>query len=521
MSILHDRDDQVMAGLEDTLAETFAVEPDPFRQVAIRAQVLAEVREMNKKQSIAGALEHVFSVEPRAEKYAHYRQMAVDAAREPVAEAASRPPLLSRALAFITAREGSFERSLNASIEAVVGGRASVNDCLQQFPRDADRMAPLLMLAQQLRYEYSSLPLEQRVSGVRWRVLRATREPQTAPLAAETAGSGGFMRHLQWAAPLTSGVAAAFVLSFLLFQSYAGDSDGPSGPGPQVGDVPPSDEASSFRVDEVTARNEVLARVRGSVERVQFAVIENRAPSRQELEDLAAGAQDLNEQLSTNAIQSADEFAVAYTLSRQAAQAIEAAGPLVAAEDQALVENTRVAIEASQEQLGVVTVTPSDDEVVQDPDPEIDPTGTPEPTASVTPGPTDEPTDEPTATPTPDEGAATPAAARMELLESHNALVEDLAQAPPEAVTIALLNQYAVSLNNLIALLESDDGASDGDFVRGVLLSTATESTQLTRVGSVSEPVAQAIEELSLLVDELDALARAALQELHNDDDDT
>jgi hypothetical protein len=82
MSVREGHDDHFRAELEQALSEAFAVKPDTFRQVAIRAQVIAEMREIHSAKTVQGALGRVYAVQPSAHKYEHYRRLAMAAVHD-------------------------------------------------------------------------------------------------------------------------------------------------------------------------------------------------------------------------------------------------------------------------------------------------------------------------------------------------------------------------------------------------------------------------------------------------------
>lgn len=472
---------ELPAELETALGQAFAVRPDPFRQVAIRAQVIAEAREM-RNRTVEADLGQAYAVQPSMQKYALYRRMAIEAGTQPLAAPERSAGFFARAFSFLASGETSFERRLNDCIEAVVAGRATTNDCLQQYPQDADRLAPLLGLAQGLRTEYASLPLDQRVSGVRWRVLRAAREPQTRPLAAETTSGGGFFKHLQWAAPLTTGVAASFILTFLAFQALTGGSGSPTGPtGGQVVVAPTGEPLDYGALVEVAEDNPTLNRVRLSVERVRTAVDNNEAPSREELEELTQSTQALNENI--NDLGNA-ELGAARQIAEIAVTTLAEAETLVADEDaEALVSSVEAVNNSRTAAEGAVEPASTPDE--------------PEPTATADPEPTEDPEPTPTATPEPPDLEA--------LLATHAEISEALPDAAGEGLDAALLEDYNESAAALILALESPEGSADAEFI---ITAVSLAGSNVLRLTAVENPGDES--ELALLDEARDTAQQLA-----------
>jgi hypothetical protein len=330
--------ERVDAELEEALASSFAVQPDPFRQEVIRAQIVAEARELYAPKTMEGALERTFSVQPNPAKYAQYRRMAMAAARQPLYEPA-RKSWPSRIFGFLAPRD-DFELRLNDSIEAIVSGRATTSDCLERYPEDAERLAPLLGLASQLQAEYASLPVDQRLSGVRWRLQRATRETNTTPLL-QPAGAS-FFRHLQWAAPLTAGVAASLVLALVVFQGLNSPSSGSNGE--LANGIALGDNIDYSRLPEIAGDNEVLRQAVDSIQQVRIAIENNQPPPNESLENLAAGSRALNAGLDDL---ESDDLSAAVYITEAAADTLEQAAPLVTEENLGTFEETQEQVSAT------------------------------------------------------------------------------------------------------------------------------------------------------------------------------
>ncbi|MEX2237142.1 MAG: hypothetical protein WEB00_06385 [Dehalococcoidia bacterium] len=444
----HGYEKAMEAELEQALTQAFDVQPDPFRRVAIRAQLVAEIRELKATRTVQGALGTAYAVQPSEQKYAHYRQLAINSARAAQADSVARPSVLRRALAFFSTSDSTFERRLNDCIDSLVAGRASFNECLQRYPEDADKLAPLLGMAFELRSEYASLPMDKRLSGIRWRVQRAAREPQTAPLAVPQRSSGGFYKSLQWAAPLTTGVAAAFVLAFVAFQFVA--NDGGSGGSQQASSGPRFEQVNFSAVARIADNNETLGRYRSALERVSIAVDRNEAPSRADLEALLEQNDDLHAELPNL---EGEELQAASYYAEVAAATLSDAEALVAEEDLDALVSSQEAVEASREAISETTIPTRTGDGNEEPQTD--------PTEEATPG--DEP-DSSTATPEieeeqPDLG---------ETLDDHRALSE-LLHADPPVIDATLIEDYVASLDALEAAIASEEGAADAVFLQEVI----------------------------------------------------
>lgn len=485
MSIRDGHEDPFTAELEQALSEAFAVKPDPFRQVAIRAQVIAEMREIHSATTVQNALGRVYAVQPSASKYEHYRRLSIAAAQEPAVE---REPFFARALALFRGSNHDFERTLNDCIDDIVAGRATTNDCLQRYPDEADRLAPLLGMAFQLRSEYASLPFEQRLSGVRWRVQRASQTRETTPLVGQSSG-GGFLRNLQWAAPLTTGVAASFLLAFLVFQAYV--SDGGSSGSPQAGNpqVPVQGNPLSFSaLQEAIGENEYLTRFQSSIDRVREAVDNEQPPAAEDIEALTQHASELQEQIDTGGLEREERRAAA-NLAGVAASTLEAAESLVEEDgEQELLVTSVELVEQLNSAIASTALPGSEGEEEEGAEPE--PTAEPEEPADDSEGEGDGEGE--------GEASDDEEVTLAELVENHRELTERLGT---NVVGRSLLRDYRQSLDALEEAIASEEGAADEEFLTETL-----ELLQLDEVALVS-----LVENLPILQEELtNALNRRA-----------
>jgi hypothetical protein len=503
MSVREGHDDHFRAELEQALSEAFAVKPDPFRQVAIRAQVIAEMREIHSAKTVQGALGRVYAVQPSAHKYEHYRRLAMAAVHEPVLEKES---FFARARALFRGSNHNFERRLNDCIDDIVGGRATTNECLQRYPEDADRLAPLLGMAFQLRSEYASLPFEQRLSGVRWRVQRASQKRDTTPLAGHVSG-GGFLRNLQWAAPLTTGVAASFLLAFLVFQTYlsdGGDSGSPQAGNPQV---PVQGNPRSFAaLQEAIGDNEYLTRFDAAIERVETAVLNEQPPAPEDIEALTQQTSELQEQIEAGGLEGEERRAAA-NLAVVAANTLEAAEPLVGVEEQELLVTSQELIQQLNNAIAS-TALPGSNE------------GNEEQTAEPTAEPTEEPADD-------GEGDEEPAGdgededeevTLAELVDGHRALSEQLAAGV--VIDRALFRAYRQSLDDLQEAIESEEGAADEEFLTTTLELLGLDEVSLNGLLETYPTFEEQLSEALTRRTEVYDAAEQALSDLQNGAED-
>ena len=499
-----DHGDAFVTELESALSDAFAVDPDPFRQVAVRAQVIAELREINSATTVQGALSRVYDVQPSASRYNHYRQLAIAAASEPVPEKES---LLTRAMALFRGGDHVFERRLNDCIDAIVSGRATTNECLQRYPQDADRLAPLLGMAFELRSEYASLPFEQRLSGVRWRIQRASQVRETTPLAAQPAG-GGFFRNLQWAAPLTTGVAASFLLGFLVFQAYLGDDGATTSPQAGNPQFAEGEGPLSFgALNEVTSENQYLSRFQSSIERVQTAVINEQPPAAEDIEALTQRTSELQEQIEAGGLEG-EERRAAVTLADTAASALEAAESLVEGDQADLLVTSQELIDQLNSAIASTALPGGDSDEGEAADPE--------PTAEPTEEPADD--DEQPADDGDGEGSEDEEVDLVELVDTHRALSEQLAAGV--VLDRALFRAYRQSLNDLQEAIESEEGAADEEFLTTTLELLGLDEVSLNALLESDSAVAEQLTEAQTRRTEVFDLAEGTLSELQNPDDE-